>query len=136
RTPLNAIIGFSEMINRQYFGPLGSEKYHEYAGDIMHSSRHLLSLVDDILDLSKIEAGRNTLNRSLIDIAALFDDCLRVVTGAIDCNQIYFDIKVPETVSKLFADERAIKQVVLNLLFNAVKFTPPGGLVTLNAREA
>ena len=135
RTPLNAIIGFSEMINRQYFGPLGSEKYHEYAGDIMHSSRHLLSLVDDILDLSRIEAGRNTLNRSDIDIAALFDDCLRVVTGAIDCNQIYFDIKVPETVSQLFADERAIKQVVLNLLFNAVKFTPPGGLVTLNARE-
>jgi len=135
RTPLNAIIGFSEMITRQYFGPIGSDKYQEYAGDIMHSSRHLLSLVDDILDLSKIEAGRNTLNRSPVDIQAVFDDCLRVVTGAIDCNQIYFDIKVEEGMSQLFVDERAIKQVILNLLFNAVKFTPPGGLVTLGARD-
>ena len=136
RTPLNAIIGFSEMITRQYFGPLGSDKYHEYADDIMHSSRHLLSLVDDILDLSKIEAGRSTLAREDIDIGNVFEDCMRVVTGAIDCNQIYFDIKAPEDLSPLNADERAIKQVVLNLLFNAVKFTPPGGLVTLAAHES
>ncbi|MEQ8504339.1 MAG: ammonium transporter [Rhodospirillales bacterium] len=135
RTPLNAIIGFSEMITRQYFGPLGSDKYHEYAGDIMQSSKHLLSLVDDILDLSKIEAGRNPLNRSPIDIQAMFDDCLRIVTGATDCSQIYFDIKVAKDTSQLLADERGVKQVVLNLLFNAVKFTPSGGLVTLAARE-
>jgi Amt family ammonium transporter len=135
RTPLNAIIGFSEMITRQYFGPLGSDKYNEYAGDIMQSSKHLLSLVDDILDLSKIEAGRNNLNCAYIDIAAVYDDCLRVVTGAIDCNQIYFDIKVPDNIGRLYADERGVKQVILNLLFNAVKFTPPGGLVTLSARE-
>ena len=135
RTPLNAIIGFSEMITRQYFGPLGSEKYNEYAGDIMDSSKHLLSLVDDILDLSKIEAGRNTLARTEIDIASVYDECLRVVTGAIDCSQIYFDIKIADGTSPLYADERGVKQVILNFLFNAVKFTPSGGLVTLAARE-
>ena len=133
RTPLNAIIGFSEMITRQYFGPLGSAKYQEYAGDIMGSSRHLLSLVDDILDLSKIEAGERSLRFVDIDIREVFDDCLKIATGAVNCNHIYFDMQVPDGIGPMWGDPRGVKQIVLNLLFNAIKFTPSGGLVTLKA---
>lgn len=133
RTPLNAIMGFSEMISQQYFGPVGSDKYQEYAKDITSSSKHLLSLVDDILDLSKIEAGENALDKSDIDIKEAFDTCLKVATGAIDCSQIYFETRVSPGLPRLYADERAVRQIILNLLFNAVKFTPGGGHVTLTA---
>ncbi len=133
RTPLNAIMGFSEMIAQQYFGPVGSDKYKEYADDITHSSKHLLSLVDDILDLSKIEAGRNTLQKSDIDVRGVFDACLKIATSAIDCSQIYLETRVPVGIPPLNGDERAVRQIVLNLLFNALKFTPGGGHVTLKA---
>ncbi len=133
RTPLNAIMGFSEVISNQYFGPIGSDKYKDYANDIMSSGRHLLSLVNDILDLSKIEAGRNTLVKKKILPRDAFDDALKIAKNAIDCSQIYFETRVADSVPALFVDERAIKQVLLNLLFNAVKFTPGGGHVTLKA---
>ncbi len=133
RTPLNAIMGFSEMISREYFGPVGSKKYQEYADDITNSSKHLLSLVDDILDLSKIEAGKNALTKTDIDVKSIFDSCLKIATGAIDCSQIYLEIRVTPGLAPLHADERALRQVILNLLFNAVKFTPGGGHVTMTA---
>ncbi|MBO6946860.1 MAG: ammonium transporter [Rhodospirillales bacterium] len=133
RTPLNAIMGFSEVISNQYFGPIGSAKYKDYANDIMSSGRHLLSLVNDILDLSKIEAGRNTLVKTQISPRDAFDEALKIAKNAIDCSQIYFETRVADSVPPLFVDERAIKQVLLNLLFNAVKFTPGGGHVTLKA---
>lgn len=135
RTPLNAIMGFSEVIHHQYFGPVGSPKYRDYANDIMTSGKHLLSLVNDILDLSKIEAGRNALEITGIDIRKTFDECLKIAKGAIDCSQIYFETHVPDGQAPLYADERALKQVILNLLFNAVKFTPGGGTVTLRAMD-
>ena len=133
RTPLNAIIGFSETMSQQYFGPLGSEKYEAYATDIVNSGKHLLSLVNDILDLSRVEAGGKDLQREEIRIKAIFDDCLKTAKGAVDCSQIYFDTLVPSGIPPLNANERAMKQVILNLLFNAVKFTPGGGHVTLRA---
>ncbi len=132
-TPLNAIMGFSEVISNQYFGPIGTDKYREYAADIMSSGQHLLSLVNDVLDLSKIESGQSTLIRSEVDAKLVFDDSLKIVKNAIDCSHIYFETRVSRHLPPLYADERAIKQVVLNLLFNAVKFTPGGGRVILSA---
>jgi len=133
RTPLNAIMGFSEVIKNQYFGPIGSDKYKDYANDIMSSGQHLLSLVNDILDLSKIESGRNPLELKRIRARDTFDECLKIAKNAIDCSQIYFETRVGDNLPPLYVDERAIKQVLLNLLFNAVKFTPGGGHVTLKA---
>lgn len=133
RTPLNAIMGFSEVISNQYFGPVGSAKYKDYASDIMSSGQHLLSLVNDILDLSKIESGKNTLDRKVICPRESFDECLKIAKNAIDCSQIYFETHVVDNMPPLYADERATKQVLLNILFNAVKFTPGGGRVTLAA---
>jgi Amt family ammonium transporter len=133
RTPLNAIMGFSEVITNQYFGPVGSPKYKDYANDIMTSGQHLLSLVNDILDLSKIESGQNRLDRREIKPREIFDECLKIAKNAIDCSQIYFETRVQDRMPPLFADERAIKQVLLNLVFNAVKFTPGGGHVSLKA---
>jgi len=133
RTPLNAIMGFSEVISNQYFGPLGSAKYKDYANDITTSGQHLLSLVNDILDLSKIESRQNTLDRQEIEAKDIFDSCLKIAKNAIDCSQIYFETHVNENQPALYVDERAIKQVTLNLLFNAVKFTPGGGHIILKA---
>jgi len=133
RTPLNAIMGFSEVITNQYFGPVGSPKYKDYANDIMTSGQHLLSLVNDILDLSKIESGQNRLDRREINPREIFDECLKIAKNAIDCSQIYFETRVQDNMPPLFADDRAIKQVLLNLVFNAVKFTPGGGHVSLKA---
>ena len=133
RTPLNAIIGFSEMIVGEYFGPVGSDRYRDYANDIRSSGGHLLSLVNDILDLSKIESGQRPMDLSDIDVRSLFDECLKIAKNATDCSQIYFETKVAPNLPPLRANERAIKQIILNLLFNAVKFTPGGGHVTLGA---
>lgn len=133
RTLLNAIMGFSEVIANQYFGPVGSAKYKDYANDITTSGQHLLSLVNDILDLSKIESRQSTLLRGEISAKEIFDECLKIAKNAIDCSQIYFETRLSENLPPLYVDERAIKQVILNLLFNAVKFTPGGGHIVLKA---
>ena len=93
----------------------------------------MLSLVNDILDLSKIESGQRPMDMTDIDVREIFDDCQKIVKSATDCSQIYFETRVVPTMPSLRANERAIKQVILNLLFNAVKFTPGGGYVTLSA---
>jgi PAS domain S-box-containing protein len=134
RTPLNAILGFSQIITEQMFGPVGSAKYLEYVADIHSSGKHLLHLINDILDLSKLEAGKLELRESLIDVPPLVEDCLTFVRerAKTACVQLVFD--TPDGLPTLRADERSVKQILLNLLSNAIKFTPQGGCVTLRVR--
>ncbi|MGB5949744.1 MAG: ATP-binding protein [Parvibaculum sp.] len=128
RTPLNAIIGFSEMMETGLFGPLGSPKYQEYAHDIRSSGQHLLELINDILDMSKIEAGRMTLEKQTTDLSTVIEESLRLVSGRAEIASVKVLNEVGE-LPQVEADKRAIKQVLLNLLSNAIKFTPAGGTI-------
>ncbi len=131
RTPLNAIIGFSEMIRDGAFGPVGSAKYIEYAGDIHESGAHLLELINDILDLSKVEAGEISLNEEIVDLARVARACVRLVDARAQANNLALEVDIAENLPHLFADERKVKQILINLLSNAIKFTEPGGRVSL-----
>lgn len=133
RTPLNAIIGFSEIINKELFGPLNNDQYKEYVDDIHSSSRHLLSLINDILDLSKIEANRFELDEDELDLGSLFDSCASMIRHRAEEELIDFDVSVAPGVPMVIADKRAMRQMVLNLVSNAVKFTPENGTVRLSA---
>ncbi len=133
RTPLNAIIGFSEVLANELFGPHVTQRYREYSNDIHGAGRHLLALINDILDLSKSEAGRLDLFPEALDLAALFDDCIRLTHGRALENGVNVKTAMADDLPMLFADALRMKQVVLNLLSNAVKFTLPGGAVTLGA---
>ena len=135
RTPLNAIIGFSEVLLERMFGEL-NPKQEEYLQDIMTSGRHLLSLINDILDLSKIEAGRMELEPSAFDLPAALEGCLTLVRERATRDGITLGLTVDEHLGQIVADERKVRQVVLNLLSNAVKFTPQGGRVAINAVRA
>lgn len=135
RTPLNAIIGFSEIMDQGMFGPLGSDKYQEYCTDIHDSGRYLLNVINDILDMSKIEAGRMELKRETVDLCAIVTDVTRIISAAAAEKAISVTCETEEALT-LSADRRAMKQVLLNLLANAVKFTPDGGSVTLAATRA
>ena len=130
RTPLNAIIGFSEVLLQRMFGEL-NPKQEEYLRDVLDSGRHLLSLINDILDLSKIEAGRMELEPSAFDVPSALEGCLALVRERAGQHGIALELVVGERVDRLVADERKVRQVVLNLLSNAVKFTPEGGRITL-----
>src|SRR5262249_2143582 len=132
RTPLNAIIGFSEVLVDRMFGDL-NEKQDEYLQDIYASGRHLLSLINDILDLSKIEAGRMELEVTRFDLPQAIDNALTLVRGRADAHGIRLQLDVDERLAGVSGDERKIKQVLVNLLTNAVKFTPEGGTVSVNA---
>jgi two-component system cell cycle sensor histidine kinase PleC len=134
RTPLNAILGFSEILQNQMFGPLGSEKYDEYSHDIHDSGKHLLNVINDILDMSKIEAGQMKLNRETIDLAPLIMETLRFTTIPAQQKNICVDQQISSGLT-ITADRRAMKQVLLNLLSNAVKFTNEGGKISLRARK-
>ena len=128
RTPLNAIIGFSELIETQALGPVGVDRYVEYARDVRLSGSHLLALVNDLLDMSKIEAGKYDLHPELVDLRQIVRSCLRMMAlRAEDAGVTLVDRLDEVRLPPLVADERAIKQVVLNLLSNALKFTPAGG---------
>ena len=133
RTPLNAVIGFSQMISSQIFGPISVPKYIEYAEDIHASGEHLLGLINDILDLSKIEAGKAELIEENIDINRVVRTCLTYVKERAGHAGVELLNQLPNDIPKLYADERKIKQILLNLLSNAVKFTPSGGSVTVRA---
>ncbi|MEE9210968.1 MAG: HAMP domain-containing sensor histidine kinase, partial [Kiloniellales bacterium] len=133
RTPLNAVIGFSEMMQRETFGPLGDDQYKQYAKDIFDSGTHLLSLISDILDLSKIEAGELELKEEAVDVAQAVGACRRIIEGRTKEAGLTLATRLSGNLPKLFADERAVKQIVLNLLSNAIKFTPAGGRVTVHA---
>ena len=130
RTPLNAIIGFSEMIEHQLLGPVGQIKYKEYATGIRESGEHLLDLISDILDMSKIEAGKYTLDLSEVNINDIMTAAAKMVKGRANENNINLDIEnACEEGMKLIADARAVKQIILNVLTNAVKFTKTNGSI-------
>ena len=133
RTPLNAIIGFSEIMESGMFGPLGSDKYREYCGDIHQSGQYLLEVINDILDMSKIEAGRIRLDAEQIELEPFLNDAMRVVSGRANDKRLKLTARLGRGI-RLTADHRLLKQIVLNLLSNAVKFTPEGGRVTIRAR--
>jgi len=133
RTPLNAIIGFSEIMESGMFGPLGAEKYTEYSRDIRESGEYLLDVINDILDMSKIEAGGIRLSAETIELEPILADCQRVVSTRAREKHLNLQAQIdPDLV--LVADRRAVKQIALNLLSNAVKFTPDGGAVTVYGR--
>jgi len=135
RTPLNAIIGFSEIMESNMFGPLGAEKYHEYCSDIRSSGQYLLEVINDILDMSKIEAGRIRLDFEDLPLDALLSEAMRVVSARAEEKQLAVTSRISPAL-QLRADRRAIKQIMLNLLSNAVKFTPAGGRVTVRGRAS
>ncbi len=132
RTPLNAIIGFSEIMNQGMFGELGSQKYQEYCKDIHDSGRYLLNVINDILDMSKIEAGRMELNVEQVEISKLVADVTRIISAAATEKKITVEAEADDAMV-VEGDRRAIKQILLNLLANAVKFTPDNGKVMINA---
>jgi two-component system, cell cycle sensor histidine kinase PleC len=133
RTPLNAIIGFSEIMESGMFGPLGAEKYIEYSRDIRESGEYLLDVINDILDMSKIEAGGIRLSLEAVELDSLLADCIRVVSTRASEKRLAIKAEVEPGIH-LNADRRALKQIALNLLSNAVKFTPDGGAVTVQGR--
>ncbi|MCA0316732.1 MAG: PAS-domain containing protein [Proteobacteria bacterium] len=135
RTPLNAIIGFSEILKDGHFGPLGVTKYGEYARDIHDSGHFLLSVIDDILDMSRIEAGRLKLDPRPTQLDDTLEETMRVVSKMAEDKAIIIEAEVPQDMA-LVADRRAVKQIALNLLSNAVKFTPRGGMISVRARKA
>jgi GAF domain-containing protein/anti-sigma regulatory factor (Ser/Thr protein kinase) len=134
RTPLNAIIGFSEVLGERMFGEL-NEKQAEYTEDILSSGRHLLSLINEILDLSKVEAGRMELELATFDLPLAIDNARTFVRERATRHGITLDVDVDNRLGDIVGDERKIKQILLNLLSNAVKFTPEGGRIGINARQ-
>ncbi len=134
RTPLNAIIGFSEMMSQEMFGPLGNDKYGEYSLDINTSGQFLLDVINDILDVSKIEAGRVELEIEDVGIKSIINDAIRLISPRANESQVSISTKIG-VLRNMSADGRALKQVFINLLSNAVKFTPEGGKVVVSARE-
>ncbi len=136
RTPLNAIIGFSEVLSDQTFGEL-NQKQLKYTSNVLASGNHLLALINDILDLSKVEAGKMELERSTVAINSLLEDSLVMIREKALKHGISLDLRIPDELSdlKFQADERKLKQIMFNLLSNAVKFTPEGGTITVEGRR-
>lgn len=131
RTPLNAILGFSELMKTESFGPIGNLRYAEYAADIHDSGNHLLSLINDVLDFSKAEAGHLELHEEVLDLRELLADSVRLVApGAMEAG-IEIAMALPSAAPAVLADRRRLKQIALNLLSNALKFTPAGGRVSV-----
>src|SRR6202008_4914107 len=135
RTPLNAILGFSEVMKTEIFGPHAVPAYKDYSNDIHNSGVHLLGLINEILDLSRVEAGRYELNEESISLAHIVGECghllqIRAKSRGLTIHEV-FETDMP----RLWADERAVRQICLNLLGNAIKFTPQGGEIWLTARS-
>ncbi|MCB1382620.1 MAG: PAS domain-containing protein [Notoacmeibacter sp.] len=133
RTPLNAVIGFSEMMQSGLFGPLGSDRYEEYVSDIHQSGNYLLNVINDILDMSKIEAGRFTIEPETFDVCPLIKETVNMVDVQARAKDILVETRISDAMT-LTADRRAMKQIVINLLSNAVKFTGQGGKIQVRAR--
>jgi two-component system cell cycle sensor histidine kinase PleC len=131
RTPLNAIIGFSEIMDRSTFGPIGNARYAEYVRDIIRSSRHLLDIINDILETAKMEAGKLELDEEDIALAEDVGDTVRLLAEQAAQARVTMTIRADERLPRLHADRRRVRQIVLNLVSNAIKFTPPGGRVTV-----
>jgi two-component system cell cycle sensor histidine kinase PleC len=129
RTPLNAILGFSEIINTEALGPSARDKYRDYAGDILTSGRHLLSLINDLLDIAKIEAGKLEVTPQWIEAARAVRECVHLMETRADEQKVHLSWSVAPDTPRIFADERAVRQILFNLVSNAIKFTPAGGRV-------
>ena len=135
RTPLNAIMGFSEIMSEELMGPHSVEAYKSYASDINHSGRYLLSLINDILDLSRIEAGRQELKEEVVQLSEIAHECVRYVRAYAEEKKLTFTLDLVQNLPALYADKRLISQIWINLLSNAIKFTPEGGEITLTTRH-
>ena len=133
RTPLNAIIGFSELMKNHLFGPLNNPKYEEYMMDIHFSSRHLLDIINDVLDMSKIEAGRVELIESEVAISEVLDSVVRIMNDRALAQSVSLDFKVETTLPHIKADQRLLRQILINLVSNGVKFSPAGKSVKVRA---
>jgi two-component system, cell cycle sensor histidine kinase PleC len=131
RTPLNAILGFSEIMGMEILGPLDNPTYKSYSEDIHRSGEHLLNLINQILDLSRIEAGRYELTEEPVSLAHVMDDCHRLLKLRAESKGLTVVETYAETMPLLWAEQRAVRQICLNLLSNAIKFTPSGGTITL-----
>jgi cell cycle sensor histidine kinase DivJ len=134
RTPLNAVIGFSEILNRELFGALGEARYRDYARLIHESGEHLLNVVNDILDMSKIEAGKFKIVKEPFDVASLVKSCCDIMRHTAEQRSLSLIVDVAPGIPELPADKRACKQMLLNVISNAIKFTDPGGWVRVSAR--
>jgi len=134
RTPLNAIIGFSEMIMNETFGPVGNEKYIEYLNDVHLSAKHLLEIINEVLDMSKIEAGRVELAEQDIDVKKLIETVMRMVISRVSDSNIQIHFNDPDDIAKLKADPRLIRQILINLLTNAIKYTNKDGEIFVRLR--
>jgi signal transduction histidine kinase len=133
RTPLNAINGFSEMIAMEMFGPIGDERYSEYVQQINYSGNHLLAVINDILDISKVEAGKSELNIDEVDISDLIASAVELMRERADQGGLALNIEIPPDLPIVVVDGRRVQQVLLNLISNAIKFTPEAGTVTVRA---
>lgn len=133
RTPMNAIIGFSEILKKEMLGPLGSTKYVEYADDIFSSAHHLLSLINDLLDMSKVDAGNWRLKKNPVDVGEFVRACCRLIAEQAAVRAMTLEVDTPEEQVIARFDERAVRQVLLNLLSNAIKFTSDGGRLCVRA---
>ena len=131
RTPLNAILGFSEVISNEVMGPLENAHYKEYIGDIHSSGTHLLNLINEILDLSRVEAGRYELNEEACGLFDTAEQAHQMVKLAAAEKNINLILQIQPGMPEIWADQRAVRQIILNLLSNALKFTPSGGTVRL-----
>lgn len=134
RTPLNAINGFSEIMEQEVFGPL-NDQYRTYAGHISQSGKHLQRLVTDMLDIARIETGKLEIVPEQVDIAKLIEECSRMEQDKLEEKNLRFSHQVPDNLPHLFADPIRIRQVLLNLLDNAIKFTDGGGEIEIRARQ-
>jgi two-component system, cell cycle sensor histidine kinase PleC len=133
RTPLNAILGFSEVMKGELFGPHAVPAYKGYSSDIHSSGQHLLALINEILDLSRVEAGRYELKEDAVSLAHVLEDCMHLLSLRAEKRDITMTDAIEPRLPRIWADERAVRQVALNLLTNAIKFTPPGGSVYVKA---
>ncbi len=136
RTPLNAIIGFADLLRSEIKGPIGHPRYREYSNDIHNSGQHLLSLINDILDLSRIEANRFELHEDIVSIDAAAETCLGLMMPQIERKKLRLSLDEVKRLGEIRADERLLNQMILNLLSNAIKFTPERGMVSFSGRIA
>jgi len=135
RTPLNAIIGFSDLMKTEIFGPIGHSKYSDYASTISDSGQHLLAIINDILDVSRVEVGELEFNPEEVNLLPIFQSSLRLVQERANLGGVLIKRNIQKNLPGVMGDPRRLKQVILNLLSNAVKFTPKGGSVTLKAYQ-
>ncbi len=133
RTPLNAVIGFAEMLAAEIFGPLGDARYRDYTGSIAQAGRHLLDLINDVLDFSKLDAGRLELHEELIDPSAAVEATYTLIKGQASEASLTLEYRAEAELPMLRVDLRRVRQVLLNVLGNAVKFTPAGGTIRITA---